>query len=32
MADDPQPGLLSETQNDRIIRTEILPDYLPGGY
>ncbi|MCW8060472.1 zeta toxin family protein [Agrobacterium tumefaciens] len=29
MADDPELGRLSETQNERIFRTEILPDYLP---
>lgn len=29
MADDPETGLLPETQNERIFRTEILPDYLP---
>lgn len=29
MADDPELGLLPETQNERIFRTEILPDYLP---
>lgn len=30
MADETNPGQLSEALNERIFRTEILPDYLPG--
>ncbi|WP_266064793.1 zeta toxin family protein [Brucella intermedia] len=29
MADDPKLGILFDTQNERIFRTEIVPDYLP---